>query len=259
MYQGAVVLTQASKTIGHPDLGRGRGDAGPGRDDARAHRLDRRSAVPPPTQPDELYDNGSFFGANDWTWRSESGDWRFFFLDVPAAPPAGSLFLANTSWGQKADPSAPVEPSPHTDLDTLIFGRSANSFQVLGDSVFGAPYILGQVGGSPNTDLGSGKWGFDTATGGPEDLVTAPAQEGLHEIALHGVGFDGAHFNVPFKTVVAGAAVNPDTVVSHTADGTGSFDVHFKAGLDLAGFNAEAFGLSQPIDQAGGRAPGQPG
>lgn len=246
MYQGAVVLSQASKSIVIPTSV---AVAATQAQDPTTHELIGSTTFggPAAEQPDELYDNGSFFGANDWTWRSESGDWRFFFLDVPAAPPTGSLFLANTSWGQKADPSAPVEPSPPTDLDTLIFGRSANSFQVFDDAVFGAPYILGQVGGSPNTDLGSGKWGFDTATGGPEDLVTAPAQEGLHEIALHGVGFDGAHFNVPFKTVVAGAAVNPDTVVSHTADGTGSFDVHFKAGLDLAGFNAEAFGLSQPV------------
>ena len=47
--------------------------------------------------------------------------------------------------------------------------------------------------------------------------------------------------------MVAGASVNPTAVESHTANGTGSFDVHFKAGLDLAGFTAEPFGLSQPI------------
>ena len=38
------------------------------------------------------------FGANDWAWRSESGDWRFFYFDVPKAPPAGTLFLTDTTW-----------------------------------------------------------------------------------------------------------------------------------------------------------------
>src|SRR5262249_8108046 len=141
MYQGAVVLTQASKKIVIPtSVAVGATQA----QDPTTHELTGSTTFggPAAEQSDELYDNGTFFGANDWTWRAESGDWRFFFLDVPSTPPAGSLFLANTTWGQKADPSAPVEPSPYTDLDTLIFGRSANSFQLLADSVFGAPYIL---------------------------------------------------------------------------------------------------------------------
>lgn len=78
---------------------------------------------------DLLYNNGSVFGAGDWTWRAESGDWRFFFLDVPAEPADGSLFLTRT----ERDGGAPF-----TDIDTLIFGRSENQFQVLGDAVFGA-------------------------------------------------------------------------------------------------------------------------
>jgi hypothetical protein len=103
------------------------------------------------------------------------------------------------------------------------------------------------VGGSPNTNQGAGVWGFDTATGGASDFVAARAQEGLHEIALHQVGFDGGKFNVPFQSTVAGASVSPSAVTQHTATGAGAFDVTFKAGIDLPGFNAEAFGLSQPV------------
>ena len=65
-------------------------------------------------QANLLYNNGSVFGANDWTWRAESGDWRFFFLDVPGTRPGGTLFLADTTWDDAA---------PYTDLDTLIMGR----------------------------------------------------------------------------------------------------------------------------------------
>src|SRR6185437_858755 len=71
------------------------------------------------SQADLLYDNGSFFGANDWTWREESGDWRFFYLDVPATPAEGSVFLSDTTWDDAA---------PYTDLDTLVFGPSANQY-----------------------------------------------------------------------------------------------------------------------------------
>ena len=66
-------------------------------------------------QADQLYNNGSIFGANDWTWRQESGDWRFFYYDVAKAAPDGTLFLADTKWD---DPTI-------TDLDTLLFGPTA--------------------------------------------------------------------------------------------------------------------------------------
>jgi len=185
-----------------------------------------------------LHNNGSVFGANDWGWRAESGDWRFFYYDVLQTPPPGSLFLTRTRWQDTA---------PFTDLDTLIFGPSENHFQIFGDAVFGAPYILDTVGGSPNTNVGAGVWTFDTATGGAEDVVTAPAQEGLHAAVLHQVGWHGGQFHAPFDVEVAGASVSPTQVVETTATGSGTFDVMFTSGLPLDGVAGEAFGLSQPV------------
>jgi Subtilase family len=185
------------------------------------------------------YNNGAIFGANDWTWRAESGDWRFFYFDIPRTPPAGSLLLANTKWD---------DPAPYTDIDTLLFGRGTTHYQFCcndGD-VFGAPYILETVGGSPNTHAGSGVWVFNTATGGAEDFVAGKAQEGMHAAVQHGVGFQGGKFDVPFETTIGSAVVNPTSVTQTTADGTGQFQVTFKSTLDLPGFSAEAFGLSQP-------------
>jgi subtilase family protein len=185
-----------------------------------------------------LYNNGSVFGANDWTWREESGDWRFYFLDVKKTPPEGSIFLTDTVWN---------DPSPYTDLDTLVFGRSANEYQLFpSSSPFGAPYILGPVGGSANAYLGSGTWAFNTTTGGNEEFVTAPIQEGLHSIVQHQVGYDGGKFHVPFQTTVGSAVVNPNEVSISTGSNSGSFDVTFKSSLDLDGVSADAFGLSQP-------------
>jgi hypothetical protein len=184
------------------------------------------------------YNNGSVFGANDWNWRAESGDWRFFYLDVPAEPTPGSLFLVNTTWDDDA---------PFTDIDTLVFGPSENHYQLQGDGAFGAPYILDTVGKSPNRNVGAGVWAFDTATGGASDLVAAPVQEGLHAIVEHQVQWQSDEFTVPFETTVGSATVNPSAVSITTPTDTGGFDVTFKASLDLAGLEAEAFGLSQPV------------
>ena len=48
-----------------------------------------------------LYNNGSVFDAKDWAWRAESGDWRFFYFDVPEDPPAGTQFLAQTDFAAR--------------------------------------------------------------------------------------------------------------------------------------------------------------
>jgi hypothetical protein len=188
-------------------------------------------------QDNLLYNNGSVFGANSWDWRAESGDWRFFFYDVGKTPPEGTQFLSDTTWNDNA---------PFTDLDTLIFGRSENSYQLFdGTDPFGGPYILDTVGKSPNTNVSAGVWQFDTATGGPREIVTAPAQEGLHAVVQHEVDWQGDKFTVPFTTTVGSASVTPSSVSQATGADTGGFDVTFKSGIPLEGLQAEAFGLSQ--------------
>jgi hypothetical protein len=189
-------------------------------------------------QADLPYNNGSVFDGTDWTWRPESGDWRFFFYDLAKAPPLGTQFLSDTTWEDSAS---------FTDLDTLIMGRSANTYQLFGgSSPFGAPYILDTVGKSPNTNAGAGVWKFNTASGGAHEVVTARAQEGLQSLVQHQVGWTGDKFDVPFSPKLGSATVTPSSVTQSTAADSGSFDVSFKATVDLDGLVAEGFGLSQP-------------
>ena len=92
------------------------------------------------------------------------------------------------SWPTR--PGTTTRPSHrprHADLRTV--GEPATSCST--DGAFGAPYVLGTVGGSQNTNLGAGVWPFDTATGGADDLVAGPAQEGLHAILEHQVQWNG--------------------------------------------------------------------
>ena len=157
-------------------------------------------------QRDRLYNNGSVYDAKDWGWRAESGDWRFFYFDVPTAPPAGTQFLAKTDF---------AGPSPHNDLDTLVFGPTTNSYQLAdgSDPIF-APYVLGTVGASQNTNVGAGVWEFDTATGTNQELISAPAAEGLHALVQHEVNFqhDNGEVHMPFEATIGSATVSPDHV-----------------------------------------------
>ena len=187
MYSGAIVLDNGDDSMVVPVAVAVA--ASPAQDAAGAitGTLEFGGADVAEAQADHLYNNGSVFGANDWAWRAESGDWRFFFSTWPMSRPHGTLFLARTDW----DGDAPVHRHRHADHGPLREPLPAASATAL----FGAPYIIDTVGGSPNTNTGAGVWRFDTATGGAEDFVAAPAQEGLHAFVLHQVGWDGDDFH----------------------------------------------------------------
>lgn len=88
---------------------------------------------------------------------------------------------------------------------------------------------------------------FNTATGGAEDVVTAPVQAGLHAVVQHGVSYDGGKLDVPFETTLGSAVVTPTEVDQSVSGDSGSFDVTFETTVDLSGLDAEGFGLSQPV------------
>ena len=95
--------------------------------------------------------------------------------------------------------------------------------------------------------INAARWTFDTATGGPREVITAPAQEGLQTLVEHQVGWTGDKFEVPFTSKLGSAAVTPSSVHESTTADTGAFDVTFRASVDLDGLATEAFGLSQPV------------
>jgi hypothetical protein len=238
MYEGAITLTKADQKMVVPvDVA----VAATAPQDAAGNLttpLQFGGQAVANAQADLPYSNGSVFDGTDWTWRPESGDWRFFFYDLATAPPAGTQFLADTTWDDAA---------PFTDLDTLIMGRSANTYQLFGgSSPFGAPYILNTIGKSQNSNTGGGVWKFNTTSGGAHEVVAARAQAGLQSLVQHQVGWTGDKFDVPFSTTLGSATVTPTSVTQSTAADSGSFDVTFKATVDLDGLSADAFGLSQP-------------
>ncbi|HET7091210.1 MAG TPA: S8 family serine peptidase, partial [Anaerolineae bacterium] len=229
---------------------------------------------------DAMYNNAGVQGTFDWSWRAESGDWRFFMLDVPVTPTVGTAWLIRDVW----DDGYP------TDIDTLVMGRTRDAFSngptagnpsdglfdlrdqlcaIFGNAVFGGlgcdtqdsfyggfvtqdpayygPYTEATVGGSANTYLGSGKWVFDTATGGAEEWVVAPIQEGLHIVAEHNVNFSGAKFTVPYTKTVSSINLTPATIEITTSVNTGAVPITFTSGLTLpTGLAAAAFGLGAP-------------
>ena len=142
---------------------------------------------------------------------------------------------APCSWPTRPGTTGAVHRPRHAGVRPV-----ENSYQLADgtDPIF-APYVLGTVGGSPNTNIGAGVWAFDTATGGPEELVTAPVQEGLHAIVQHEVDWQtAASSNCRSRRNVGERAPSHPTSGRRqtTAADSGSFDVTFKAASTSPGW-----------------------
>jgi len=181
-----------------------------------------------------LYDNARVFGGFDWRWRDESGDWRFYFVDVPKREvKAGTKLIVDTTWSTLP-----------TDIDTWVYGPELDDFSYFWPDRYG-PYTLDFKGGSQKIYAGSGIYKFQTSTGGAEEVISADAVPGLNLIALHNVLYNDA-FGEHFSGKVGTFTVTPYPVSITTSTSTGTQVISAVSSLDLAGLTAMGYGMSQP-------------
>jgi subtilisin family serine protease len=168
------------------------------------------SGGPPGT--DGLYDNSHLLGGYNWNWRYEAGDWRFFYYDVDlpeGSTGAGRAMIVDTRWN-----------SPATDIDSWIFGPDVEDpYAQAAPELFGAQGLR-QIGGSQDSLISGGKFRWQTATGAPRELVSAPVQDGLGVIALHQVLSGGQQFAEAFTGQLYQISSNPQAIeIIATSDG----------------------------------------
>ena len=188
------------------------------------------------------YDNGRIFGAMDLLWREEQGDWRFYFFDVPDDLPEGFNYLVDTHWDNVP-----------TDIDTLILGPTEDEFTSdpearFYDPDYYGPYTLEITGQSNDVQLGSSIWVFNTATGGPHEIVSAKARPGLNAVLLHNVIFAGNDIDEVVTGQVGTIRAQPSPVEIVTVDATGSVPITVDSSLNLADLAVDGFGFSEPMD-----------
>ncbi len=196
------------------------------------------------------YDNGKVNGYFDWTSNQADGDWRFYFMDVPDSTPAGTALLIDTRWS-----------GAHTDIDTLVMGPTEDCFSngvgcedpfsiFPGSEDDYGPYSLYWTGGSARLNRSAGIWTYQTATGGPREIVAAPVTPGLNLVALQNVMFDGSETEEDFVGQAGTIMANPNPVDIFVGNATaGSFPMLVQSSLPLVGLDAAAFGLGVPETQ----------
>ena len=185
------------------------------------------------------YDNGRMFGYNNWSWRADSGDWRFYFMDITDDVPENSMLFVDTQWD-----------NPNVDIDTLVMGPTPDEFS--NDPERGEPDVYGPYtldilpGSSVNTYAGSGRWIWHTNTGGPREMVAVPAQEGLHVITLHQTYTSGEYNDVTVRGRVGMLSVNPSPLYLDAPTDVVTTTVNVSASVDMDDLVAEGFGLGLP-------------
>ena len=83
-----------------------------------------------------------------------------------------------------------------TDVDTWIYA-AAPATPPYTETAFFGPQSVELVGGSNNTNIRAGIFTFDTATGGPREVVAGELRDGLGFLALHNVLYAGTQFGEP--------------------------------------------------------------
>ncbi len=140
----------------------------------------------------DLYDNNRIFGGYDKGMRGTTrlsrpytGDWRFYYFDIPDAGVYKSARLKLWIEGNWT-----LKPS---DIDFYVLGRVASNEYT---GRFG-PYYLKVVGKSEEAK----EPGFETNTNMSSEVIAFDMKTGINVLALHGVILNGSK---PFEFVFGG-------------------------------------------------------
>ena len=200
-----------------------------------------------PGQVDSIMPNNQLFGAQDWNWRAESGDWRFFSADGSGEEvlPDGAAWLVHTSW-----PDNGAATGHQTDNDTLLYGPAWDEFSNNDPDTFG-PYSLGLAGGSANNNIGAGIWTFQTNSGTTEEWVASALDPGLNQIMVHNVLYDGKQSSAVVSGEAGVISVMPSELAIVSSAASGSEAVDFATyTLGLSGVTVESFGLTKKAEES---------
>ena len=141
---------------------------------------------------ESLYDNEALGADIDWSWRPDTGDWRFFFFEISnKLLKREPTFFTVVEWLNNK-----------SDINIHVLAPYVDIFSGYWPEIMG-PYTLEVVAESEWGHLGEGRfmWKTNTHTA-MEVILFEPTMPGLYEVILHNVLFDGSTSAEPFKGAV---------------------------------------------------------
>jgi len=187
-----------------------------------------------------LYSESWISGAQRWSWRAESGDWRIMTVDWPEALDTGGTAIIDVDW----------DDNPYTDIDVLWMSQTPHGYFeddpiAYGNSTF---YIEER---SINNHRGSGRHDWGTYTGESREVFAVPVSPGIHQMALHtahhGVTTNDNPLNISVGYVAAERSAF-HKVVTDWSESSGTEDIHLVSTVPIPLQSIESYGWTQPIN-----------
>ncbi len=185
---------------------------------------------------DDLYSNRVNGGFGNG---AKSGDWRYYFVDVPDQgmfdSETGAKFLVDVWWDM-----------PRTDIDVLAYGPGGargglDPKVVLSPTLYGPYELFRSNGGSEETA------NFFTTTGENEEIVAPKISGGLNVIALHQVRLNGTIHWENVSGNVASMSVVPEEIKIITNQLEGRTDLRMHSTIPWFGIGSQSAGPSPPV------------
>ncbi|MFQ6128889.1 MAG: S8 family serine peptidase, partial [Thermoplasmata archaeon] len=188
-----------------------------------------------PAGQDDLFGNRIHGGFGTG---KKSGDWRYYFVDVPNqgqfTSPGTAKFLLDIVWDYE-----------RTDVNGFAFGRGGTT--VYRDAVFDepryGPYVFYKnFGGSEETTS------VFTTTGKNEEIVAPTIIGGLDVIAIHHRALNGTAHEETISGNVSTMEVIPSLLRISTKNLSGQRDVYIHSSIEWQGVGGISAGPSLPIE-----------
>ena len=143
-----------------------------------------------------LYTESWISGAMRWSWRPESGDWRFLTVEWPEELDEDGAIVLDVDW----------DDNPYTDIDVLWLSEKPHGY-FEDDPLSYGPSTFYIEERSTNNHAGSGQHNWGTYTGTSRETFVVPASPGTHQMvlhtALHGVQTNDNPLNISVGYIAA--------------------------------------------------------
>jgi len=186
-----------------------------------------------------LYSESWISGAQRWSWRAESGDWRIMTVDWPEALDTGGAAIVDVDW----------DDNPFTDIDVLWLSQTSHGYFEDDPLAYGSSTFFIEER-SINNHRGSGRHDWGTYTGESREVFAVPVSPGIHQMALHtahhGVTTNDNPLNISVGYVAAEQS-GFHKVITDWSEGSGSENIHVVSTVPIPLESIQSFGWTQPI------------
>jgi len=186
-----------------------------------------------------LYTESMISGAMRWSWRAESGDWRFLTVEWPEELTSEGAILIDVDW----------DDNPYTDIDALWLTETPHEYFEENQLSYG-PATFRIEERSANNHATSGQHNWGTFTGTSRETFVVPPTQGTHQLVLHTALHGVNTSDNPLNITVGYLAAESDgfrSAVDDWSEGNGSGIARIVSTVPLPVDSVESYGWVQPV------------